>query len=397
MTYREYSVSVKDKQPLLDFVADALRSSGCTPIHVSPTNRAPYRITFEAPSGERMGVIAYVFFANNKEIRNRPKDEHRFQIKYGSDFSGLHNIWQDPSGLYTTLLFGVNPDRGFLVGADPILNNPTRFSVSKEFKEQHVSEVVSRGWHSWERLHYPAEVAGADETLEATEILVGATRENFLRYVLFEREALSEDQGHRQLLAEQFGSTVGPISPGALEELPILSKSHVHMLEREFELSRDEILDLIDSAPRLKMAVRGWVAEQHLLRQLQQLPDVDACEKIAGEGKPDVLFRFSSGRPLRIECKNVLRKARRDGLPRLDFMRMREAKTDPCRRYYSPQEFDVVAACLHPQTQKWSFKMRETQGMREHRKCPGKLDQKVIVGADWSDDLFHVLRRASAS
>jgi hypothetical protein len=395
LSYREYGVSKADKTPLLGFLVHALRESGCTPIHVPEADRAPFRLTFEAPSGERIGIVAYMFLANSRETKNRPRDEHRFQIKYGWDLTGYHEIWQDPFGLYTTLFFGVDPDRGVIVAADPVLNNPTRFSVSKEFKESDVEETLLSGWHVWERSHRPQ--GATDSSSDVTEILLGLSPNNFLRFVLFEREALGEEQGNRQLLAEQFGSGTAALTTGSgTSGLPILSSEHIHLLEREFELPSTDILDLIYNVPRLKMAARGWVAEQHLIRQLGQLPDVARCERIEGDGQPDVFFQFTRGRPLLIECKNVLRKKSPDGIPRLDFMRSRESKTDACGRFYSPKEFDIVAACLHSQTQAWEFRARATSGMQTHPRCPAKLSQKVIVGNDWSADLLAVLRRAAA-
>jgi hypothetical protein len=106
----------------------ALRGAGCRIIHTPLPTRAPFRVTFETPDGERLGIIAYTFLANSRETRNRPKDEHRFQIKYGSkqvvaeargSIGKEHDLWQDPYGLYTTLLIGINPERGFFVAAGP--------------------------------------------------------------------------------------------------------------------------------------------------------------------------------------------------------------------------------------------------------------------------------------
>src|SRR5258705_553619 len=97
-------------------------------------------------------------------IKNRPKDEHRFQIKYGGDLSGLHEIWQDPYGLYVTLLVGINPEQQFFVAADPVLRSPTRFSVSVEFKDQQACEILDRKWVAWERERHPAKRA-SDEPL----------------------------------------------------------------------------------------------------------------------------------------------------------------------------------------------------------------------------------------
>jgi hypothetical protein len=56
--------------------------------------------------GERMGVVAYAFLANSRLTKNRPADEHRFQIKYGPD--DKREPWQDPFRLYTTLLAGLD-------------------------------------------------------------------------------------------------------------------------------------------------------------------------------------------------------------------------------------------------------------------------------------------------
>lgn len=191
---RSYRVSAKDRAPLINWMRSALERSGCKVITASPPNKAPFRISFRLPSGERMGIVAYAFLANSKITRNRPKDEHRFQLKYGSKEHGeTHELWQDPFGLYTTLLVGVNLEEGFFVAADPVLHSPTKFFISLEFKDHHVENIKQRGWFAWERPR-----SGEDPI----EVLVGGTADSFGRLVLLEREALGEDQGHRQLLAE---------------------------------------------------------------------------------------------------------------------------------------------------------------------------------------------------
>src|SRR5688572_26434870 len=114
---------------------NALRGAGCRILYSSPPNEAPFRITFETELGERHGIIAYAFLANSRLTKNRPRDEHRFQLKYGSKRdASFHALWQDPYGLYTTLLVGINTERGFFVGADPVLHSPTRLFISVEFK-----------------------------------------------------------------------------------------------------------------------------------------------------------------------------------------------------------------------------------------------------------------------
>lgn len=371
--YRTYGVSRKDRQPLLDFMVEALRGEGCRILHSSPASEAPFRITFETARGERMGIVAYAFLANSRLTKNRPDDEHRFQLKYSSKDGLLHDLWQDPFGLYTTLLVGINPELGLFIGADPVLHSPTRLFISIEFKERHVEEVLAKGWHAWER-----ERQRAPE--EPVEVLVGGTPNAFLSYVRFEREARGEDQGHRQLLAER----------------ALRSKPAVHALAREFQLAESEVFDLIESAHRLKVAVRGSVAEEHLYRQLRSLQEIRDCARLAGDG-PDLSVRLATGRELTIECKNVLRKPNRDGLVRLDFQRTRAAKSDPCSRYYSPKDFDVVAACLHSVTEKWEFRFALPGRLDPHAKCAGKLSSNVHLDDRWSIDPLSALRAAAGS
>ena len=86
---RFYGVSAANRAPLIDFMLAALEAAGCRIIYRPPANRAPFVVTFETPDGERAGIVAYAFLANNERIKHRPDDEHRFQIKYGGDLSGV--------------------------------------------------------------------------------------------------------------------------------------------------------------------------------------------------------------------------------------------------------------------------------------------------------------------
>lgn len=392
MDYRTYSVSRRDKEPLLQFMLDALKAEGCRLLHTSPANQAPFRITFETAEGERLGIIAYAFFANSKVTKNRPADEHRFQVKYGPDDKKLHPLWQDPYLLYTTLFLGIDPERGVFVGADPVLHNPTRFFISIEFKGHHVDEILRRGWYTWERDHR----AGDDKPIE---VLVGGTARSFLRYIRFEREALGEDPGHRQLLAERAADARSLLLPGvpsaeAGGQMPRAER--LHALAHEFEMDESAVLDLIDNARRLKMAVRGWVAEAHLVQQLQRVPGVTDCARNDAEGQPDVQLRFEGSRLLMVECKNVLRQRTSSNIPRLDFQRTRASKSNPCSRYYSPDDFDVVAACLHAVTERWEFRYVLPRHLEPHTRCPGKLSNNVKVDERWEAQLQKVLREAAA-
>lgn len=377
--YRTYRVSRRDKEPLLDFMLEGLRMAGCRILHHSDPSEAPFRITFETRMGERVGIVAYAFFANSRLTRNRPADEHRFQIKYGPNDGALHEIWQDPYSLYTTLFLGINAEQGFFVAADPLRHNPTRFFISLEFKEEHAQQILAEGWYSWER---DKRDQRRDEY--PVEVLVGGTQESFLRLVRFERAAQGLDSGHRQLLADKLGEGLAakqPLVMPAPAVKPVVAVPHA--IAEEFELSQVEILDLIESAPRLKMAVRGWVAEVHLAAQLEQVPGVDSCERLEEEGGADIKLIYRGSRPLSIECKNVLRKTLKDGTIRLDFQRTRASKEDPCSRFYSPSDFDLVAACLHSCTEQWEFRYALTSQMDGHDHCPGKLNHRVRIDGRW--------------
>lgn len=365
---------------------DSLRLARCRILYVSSASVAPFRIVFETAEGERMGIVAYAFFANAKATKNRPDDEHRFQVKYGAKEIHEQEIWQDPYGLYTTLFLGIDPDLGVFVGADPVLHNPTRFFISIEFKRQHVGAILQNGWHVWERERRSA----ADEPVE---VLVGGTHHSFLDYVRFERDAVGEDQGHRQLLAERVlvGSQRSRQVPS--EQTIEITGARLHDLAQEFELAENEVLDLIAGARRLKMAVRGWVAELHLVRQLQSVAGVSDCERIEADGGPDVRLRYLGSRLLTVECKNVLRNRAADGTPRMDFQRTRRG-SDPCSRYYEPREFDVVAACLHAVTSRWEFQYALPGHLDPHRTCEGRLSNRVLVDGRWQSPVEYVLASA---
>jgi hypothetical protein len=151
-----------------------------------------------------------------------------------------------------------------------------------------------------------------------------------------------------------------------------------HALLEELEVAPEALLDLIQSASRLKMAVRGWVAEAKLEEALRRVPGVTSCKRIEAEGQPDIILSWK-GHPLLIECKNTLRETYADGRPKVDFQRTRASKGDPCSRYYSPSDFLVLAACLHAVTEEWEFRYAATSELPEHRVCPGRITNMLAV------------------
>lgn len=208
-----------------------------------------------------MGVLVYAFLANSKPTKNRPIDEHRFQIKYGGNLSGVIDVAVDPLGVTTTIFIGIDLDRRLFVAADPLMNNPSPMSRSVEFKSEHVSEILDTGWAAWERERREAKTRTrrAFELLPdiRTEILIGGRRERLLDLILMERIAQSPtrerqglDPGERHLIADKFRDL-----PGRTAGVQVS-----HKLLDELGISQESLLDLISSASRLKMAVRGWVA-----------------------------------------------------------------------------------------------------------------------------------------
>jgi len=325
----------------------ALVMAGCTIIHSSSPDRAPFVVAFETASGERMGIVAYAFLSTRTPTRNRPRDERSFQIKYGSKESyadgNAHELWRDPLGMFTTVLVGIDPASGLCVSADPIVHSPTKFFIRLEFKDEHAHAITEKGWHAWQRMKRSASLGSP-----RVETLVGATTERFLDLVRFERAARGLDRGNRLILAEEHAFSLPTSRVAQDKQSPtVMRMATTHPLVKQFGLKTSEILDLIAGARRLRMAVRGWVAEEHLHRKLSKVPGVTHCERLDEEGGPDLRIRYRRGPPLTVECKNVARETDRHGNPKVDFQRTRAAKGNPCSRYYEPSDFDVVAACLH--------------------------------------------------
>lgn len=387
----------KARQPLIDFMTGALVSSGCKVIHTSSPERAPFVIAFETSTGERMGIVAYAFLATRTPTRNRPTDERSFQIKYGSKESyqheNTHELWQDPLGMFTTLLVGIDPESGFCVSADPIVHNPTKFFIRLEFKDEHADAIATHGWFAWERVKRITPL-----NAPRVETLVGATRERFLDLVRFERAARGLDPGNRLILAE--GHTHSLPTSRVTNNKPddqMIELAQTHPLAKQFGLSADEILDLIAGASRLRMAVRGWVAEEHLRATLANVPGVTYCERLDEEGGPDLRVSYRGGPLLTIECKNVARGLDKHGNAKIDFQRTRAAKGNPCSRYYRQTDFDVVAGCLHAVTSSWDFRYILPSVLAAHKTCEGRIASNVRVDNRWLVDAEEMFRVAYAA
>lgn len=383
MSFKRYS-GVHGQANVRAIVAAVERSGGMVIDPPDPTV-APYEMTVRTLHGDTVELVCYAFTANKYTQKKRPSDEHRFQIKYGSDFQSYHDIFIDPTRRKITLFFGFHESLDLFVTVDPSMHNPTRFSSSVEFKEADLLKTVSQGWHGWERERSRGR-RKQDLPLESfqTEAVCAFRPEYFLRYVAFERLATGIDPGERLLLADRISRNISHRASTTTVLTP-------HPLELELGLSAHEILDVIGDAFRLKVAVRGSVAEHHLETHLRRLDEVSRVEKIDEDGQPDFRLMYRQ-REFRIECKNVLRKLPTDGIPRVDFQKTRATIGDKCSRYYGPEQFDVLAACIHPVTERWEYKFCATSSLKPHKECKDKLSPSVVVGGDgWSGSILDVL------
>jgi len=399
-----YSVQARSRERLVTFIAQALQRCGCRILRIPDPTQAPFKFVFDAPDGERLGIVCYAFTSTFTPTKNRPEDEHSFQIKYGSRAAGkLHRIWQDPTGAFTTLFLGVSPDRGYFVGIDPVLNSPTRFYVRFEYKQANVDDILKKHWACWERPIRRPLANGKippDAYGNPMQVVVGVTPDRFLDYVRFERVARGVDQGHRALLAEKAARGSGELRSAALDMMTDATGTNGLVepdkaILADFGMTSAQLIAMVKENARLTMAVKGGVAEWHLVRTLAEVPGVTECQRMQGEGVPDVSLRFKGSRQLTVECKNVLRRTTAEGLARMDFMKTRASQADPCSRYYLRDQFDVVAGCIHPMTMQWEFRYALPRKLDPHPKCDGRLSHLVRLDDRWKADAAEVLRVAA--
>jgi hypothetical protein len=116
--------------------------------------------------------------------------------------------------------------------------------------------------------------------------------------------------------------------------------------------------------------MRGGVAERHLFTRLKRTAGLSRLEKTTKDGEPDFSFGYR-GRTVRLECKLVAAKLTRR-MPLVDFQKTRASQNDKCSRFYGADQFEVLAACVHPITQKWDYRFALTRTLPPH---PGMRPQ----------------------
>lgn len=129
-----------------------------------------------------------------------------------------------------------------------------------------------------------------------------------------------------------------------------------HYLEDAYQLTANEILDVIRRSPRCEQMVKGFVAEYHLERKLKVLQErgLLTYQRIDHDGQPDFKV-IVGGRTVLMECKNVMTNGYSNGDYKVDFQRTRNSPEYPLLRFYKRSDFDILAACTYNQNGRWDF------------------------------------------
>jgi len=155
-TYR-----VSGKRPIVDAIAHAIELGGGRILERASPGVAPFPFTVLLPSGEIVRLLCYAFLANQYRQAGRPKDEHRFQVKYGSDFQRYHRIYVAPESERLTLMFGVHLDQGVFVAVDPAMHAVTWFSKSVVAHRSRRPTLMDEAGVGWRRLGVGVGFGGA--------------------------------------------------------------------------------------------------------------------------------------------------------------------------------------------------------------------------------------------
>jgi hypothetical protein len=365
------------KAALHGFLLRAVERCGGNVIYASDHTRAPVFVGAEF-GDERMGLLVYLFRATRNEIRNRPADEHRMQVRYGSETSwrGAHRLGIDVAGVDTTLVIGVHLEAGIFVGLDPALYDPLPMGISVEFKHSEVVAVKRRGWHAWERVNRRGARRSRSRSESGVETLIGFTPDRLEQFIRLEREATS--------------LALDPVLRLRAAQAIVRRKrttSARHALEETFHLTSQDLLEIIANRKRLTVAVRGGVAEHHLLKALESDKSILGVRPVDADGPPDVIAILGRGRRVRVECKNGEERKYKNGDGRVELQKTRASKGNPASRYYEPGQFDVLAVCLWPPTGPPKFVYRNTRDLPRHADFPDRLAVMHHIDATWSQRL----------
>lgn len=355
--------------------------------------RVPVYVGLEDQGRQRLGLLIYPFRVNRVGTRNRPGDEIRGQLRYGSEETWTaddHFVARDIAGVDTTLLLGVDPQEDLMLGLDPALYDPLPLGISVYAKDRHADEIRGHGWAVWEKTNRAGSRRAAPRAAEGLETLVGFGPQRLLDYARFERSA--SDLGLDPPL--RYAAAVDAARDRTGESVATPAR---HRLEQSFDLTAHDILDIIAKRMRLEVAVKGGVAEHHLGRLLQADRAVASVTVLDQDAQPDFDVRMSDGRAVLLECKNVSPEPYANGDFKVEVQKTRATSGDPAGRLYRPEQFDAVAACLYSPTRRWVFRFIRTSQLDRHPAHPDRLAATHRVDQRWSETLQDALARASGA
>jgi len=364
---------VQNKRDLYDEIVDAIEMSGGRILYSTSHREAPFYFGVQTDLEERLGLLIYPFRLKKVGTKNRPSDENRGQLRLGSEESWeeTHPVAFDVAGVDTTLMLGIDPDRHVFVGLDPHLWDPLPLGISFYAKDAQLAAMGAEGWHAWEKDNRAGSKRESARSESGLESMVAFEPSRFLDFARLERRSvdLGLDTPLRLTAAEGFRA---PTGAGA-----------THILEKQFGLSPNEILEIISTRSRLVVAVRGGVAEHHLERQLRDNAAIADVGRRDRDGEPDFDITLRTGKSLVIECKNASPDRYANGDFKVEVQKTRASKGDPASRYYKVTEFDVVAACLFSATGAWEFRFARTADLPRHPSYPDRLAPMQHVDEKW--------------
>lgn len=370
---------VSGRRDIHSFLLDAVESSGGRLLYASDASRAPVYLGIQAGSDERIGVLVYPFRITRNTIRNRPADEVRGQLRYGSEASWerSHPVAKDVAGVDVSLVVGIDLDDGVFVGLDAQLWDPLPMGISFYAKAAEIEVASEQSWHVWEKVNRSGTRRQAPRSPSSLETVVAFQPHRLLDYIRLERRAssLRLDPALRFTAAE------------AMREHAPDEPQRRHILEEQFALTSEQILDIIGGRNRLSVAVRGGVAEHHLERHLRQDPGIADVRRLDVDAMHDFDVTTVTGVVLRVECKNASPKLNAAGEFRVEVQKTRSSKSDPASRFYPVEAFDVVAACVFSATGRWDFWFGRTAEMQRHTSFADRLAPIQAIGSAWTTTL----------
>lgn len=158
-----------------------------------------------------------------------------------------------------------------------------------------------------------------------------------------------------------------------------------HVLEREYELTKEELLDAINRRFRAKVTLEGAVAEVHLGKAIKRLKrrGVIAQYRVHDQdGVPDysIWLPGAGKKAIRVECKNVRdsdEAYRKDGqiyAYKVETQKTRTSQGDPSSRFYNFSQFEILAVCLGKKTHNWKqFLFIRSNRLAIHKKYKTKM------------------------